>query len=110
MKKPIELYIWDLLRKLGFKVPKHIILEYAKFIFKKKPYFSIHFNINTAIAYYTDGSISDSAEEYFQMLNPDFCEASIIAPRFWWIPDDVESRLKALDKLIKYYKQNPKAQ
>lgn len=42
-------------------------------------------------------------EKHIPEFNRKFCNADNITNAYWWEPNDIESRIKAFNKLIKCY-------
>lgn len=108
--KILKFKYYQILKRLGCKIPKHVVLEYAKetYLTKNKKWGreGMCYHIEDACAYFY---IFPRGVYYFTKFNPRFCEAEHVAMSYrtyWWNARKKEPRIKAFDKLIKYYKEH----
>lgn len=98
-----------LLRLFGLKISKHLLLEFAKDYLLESERKGMCECINKSLIFFDVNTIYDN-DELFPMFNPDFCEVNYRSRpsynTYWWYRDDKESRIKAFEKLINYYKQH----
>ena len=101
---------YKVIRRLGFKIPKHIVLQYARYIFiNKYKYRGMCYSITESCRYF---KINDFIEVIFNKFTYKFCGGKNILPNsytydhYWWHFRNVNDRLKAFDKLIEYYKEH----
>lgn len=108
--KILKFKYYQILKRLGFKIPKYVVCQYAKSYYLKISYKNdlgmcnaiemacFYFNIYPSFAHLN-----------FPEFNPVFCEAEsplMSYGVFWWNVRSKEPRIKAFDKLIKYYKEH----
>ncbi len=105
--KTIKFKYYQILKRLGCKIPKYVILEYAKELYLKHRYpLGMCSFIEGACSYFW---IYPIGVYYFTKFNPRYCEADhpdMSHRIFWWSVRKQEPRIKAFDKLIKYYKEH----
>lgn len=111
--KTIKFKYYQILKRLNCRIPKHIVIEYAKSHYLRVSYI-IRLGMCDALEYacrYFGIYGTKKIHGNFPEFNPIFCEASNSIKSydvFWWDVRDEESRIKAFDKLIKYYKEHKK--
>lgn len=108
--KTIKFKYYQILKILGCKIPKYVILEHAKLLYIDK--YSIHgmcYVITKTLKYY---DIYDLPKYIFDKFNYKFCGGKSVIRTFdaydsyWWEVSNTKDRIKAFDKLIKYYKEH----
>ena len=109
MKESFKIKLWKFLTILGIKPPKYIVLEYAKHLYIITGYSGMCGSIYLA-------QLRLDSDYEFQKFNPDFLGVEIKNAEqdkgywnvYFWHTDDRLAREDAFDKLIDYYKKNPK--
>ena len=109
MEKLSKIKLWKFLRILGIKPPKHIVLEYAKHLYKTLCLTGMCNSIHLA-------QLRLHSNYEFQKFNPHFLGVEKKELKrdkfywnvFFWHTNDRLVREDAFDKLIDYYKKNPK--
>lgn len=109
MEESFKIKLWKFLRILGIKPPKHIVLEYAKHLYKT-------FNLTGMCNSIHKAQLRLHSNYEFQKFDPDFLGVEIKNSErdkdywnvYFWHTDDRLAREDAFDKLIDYYKKNPK--
>lgn len=108
--KELKFKYYQILKRLGFKIPKYVILEHAKLLYIDK--YSIHgmcYVITKDLKCY---NIDNFPKQIFNKFNYNFCEGKLISmtvdsyQSYWWDASNTKDRIKAFDKLIKYYKEH----
>ena len=108
--KTIQFIYYRILKRLGYKIPKYIVIEYAKetYLTKTKKWgkHGMCYHIDHAFTFF---NIPISFIIDFSKFNADFCNADHLCDsrsQYWWDIDKTRCRIKAFDKLIKYYKEH----
>lgn len=108
--KMIKFKYYQILRRLGFKIPKYIILENARSLYiDKYHYCGMCYVIARTLKCY---DIYGLPKHIFKKFNYNFCEGKLISITFdsydsyWWSISNTKDRIKAFDKLIKHYKEH----
>lgn len=109
--KTIKFKYYQILRTLGYNIPKYVVIQYAKSYYlrvSKNSLLGMCDALETACRYF-DIYPPKAVYRNFTEFNPIFCEAD--NPKFtygvyWWNARKKEPRIKAFDKLIKFYKEN----
>lgn len=108
--KTIKFKYYQILKRLGYKIPKYIVLEYAKqtYLTKTKKWGKqgMCYHIENAFAFF---NLPFKSIKHFPKFNAEFCDAdcsNYTRSMYWWNVDKRRCRIKAFDKLIKYYKEH----
>ena len=108
--KILKFKYYQILKRLGCKIPKYVILEHAKLLYIDK--YSIHGMCYVLVKTLKLYNIYDFPERIFSKFNYNFCEGKLINmtvdsyQSYWWMVFNTKDRIKAFDKLIKYYKEH----
>lgn len=108
--KILKFKYYQILRELGFKISKHVVLEYAKLLYVNKHISNgMCYSIARALKYY---DIYELPRYVFDKFNYAFCKGKSVIKTsnfydsYWWELENTKDRIKAFDKLIKYYKEH----
>lgn len=108
--KNLKFKYYQILKRLGCKIPKYVILEHAKLLYiDKYHYHGMCYVIEKTLKSY---NIYGLPRYIFAKFNYNFCEGKQISmtvdsyQSYWWDVSNTEDRIKAFDKLINYYKEH----
>lgn len=84
------------------------LLEQAKndYINSKYPLGMCNAIANAYLRIYNDSLDYDNIAHIIPKFNIEFLNGVLHSFGYWWLLNDYKSRIKAFDKLIKYYKHN----
>lgn len=109
--KILKFKYYQTLTRLGYKIPKYVVVEYAKSYYLRVSYImriGMCDALETSCRYFDIYPVK-AVYRNFPEFNPIFCETNnpnYTYGVYWWSVKSKEPRIKAFDKLIKHYKEN----